>query len=357
MFLFVVFLLPKLLKFFLPFVIAIVISAIANPMVKFLEKRVKIVRKAGSVIIIVLVLAAVIGLLWGLIAFIYNEVTGLLEDTQSLQNQLNGIIDSFTEKLKSVMNTLPFKNTEETDQSAFDPIRDYINNLNVADLLGKLNLSSLKGGFSGTADVILIIIMSILAAYFMIAEHDNLINRLQNLVPKSLVDYFDMISYNFRRAVGGYIKVQLKLMLVIMFIIFVGFLLLKIDYAFLLALLIAFLDFLPVFGTGTVIWPWIVVDLINGNYTQAIFLFVIYIICQIVKQVLQPKMVGDSIGMNPLATLFFMYTGYKMGGFIGMIIGIPIGMILISLYEAGVFDQLIKGGKIIVRDVGNFKKF
>ena len=97
--------------------------------------------------------------------------------------------------------------------------------------------------------------------------------------------------------------------------------------------------------------------MIAGQYKQAIFLGILYLVCQVIKQILQPKMVGDSIGMNPLAALFYMFIGYRFGGLLGMIVGIPIGMILVSLYQEGMFDSFIKGMKIIVHDINEFRKY
>jgi predicted PurR-regulated permease PerM len=138
---------------------------------------------------------------------------------------------------------------------------------------------------------------------------------------------------------------------------FIGFEVLKVGYSFLIALGIALLDVLPVFGTGAVLWPWAVIDMISGNYLRAIGLVIIYLICQIVKQILQPKMVGDSIGLHPLATLIFMFIGYKLYGVFGMIIGIPIGMVLVNMYRIGMFERLIRGFKIIAHDLNEFRKF
>ena len=176
-------------------------------------------------------------------------------------------------------------------------------------------------------------------------------------MPDSAKKYYRMIVDSFKKAVGGYFKAQFKIMMILVVIMFVGFEFLNIGYSFLLAFLIAFLDFLPVFGTGGVFWPWRVVDIVVGDYKQAIFLGIMYLVCQLVKQILQPKMVGDSVGINPLAALFYMFVGYRLGGILGMIIGIPVGMIIVSLYQAGMFDQFIKGIKIIVHDVNEFRKY
>ena len=165
-----------------------------------------------------------------------------------------------------------------------------------------------------------------------------------------------MIRDNFGKAFGGYFKAQFKIMIVITLILFIGLEILRVDYSFVIALIIAFLDLLPVLGTGTVLGPWTVIEIFNGNYLFAVGLVALYIICQVVKQVLQPKMVGDSIGMNPLLTLFFMFVGYKFGGMAGLIIGIPVGMVLVNFYQAGVFDDVIADFKTVAADINNLRK-
>ena len=183
------------------------------------------------------------------------------------------------------------------------------------------------------------------------------LRRVYDDIPNSALNYYNLITSNFKKAVVGYFKAQFKIMVIITIILFVGLMIISADYALLLALLIAFLDLLPVFGTGTVIFPWVIINLINERYKEAVVLIVLYIICQTVKQLLQPKMVGDSIGLSPLMTLLFLFIGYRFGGLLGIIIGIPVGMIVVNLYRAGLFDTLIRGVKIIVKDVNEYRKF
>ena len=115
-----------------------------------------------------------------------------------------------------------------------------------------------------------------------------------------------------------------------------------------LAFLIAFLDFLPFFGTGTAMIPWAVYEFFMGDYKMTVALIVIYVITQAVHQLLQPKLVGDSVGLNPLVTLFLLYIGYRMGGILWMILAVPIGMVLINMCQAGAFDYIFDDVKILV---------
>jgi sporulation integral membrane protein YtvI len=176
-------------------------------------------------------------------------------------------------------------------------------------------------------------------------------------MPETVTNSWNLITSSFKTAIGGYFRAQFKIMLIIAVIIFAGLEIAGVKYAVLIALFIAFLDFLPFFGTGAVFWPWALIDMISANYVRAIILMVIYLICQIVKQILQPKMVGDSIGISPLATLIYMFIGYRFYGVLGMIIGIPIGLIINNLYRIGMFDRIIRGLKIIAHDINEFRKY
>lgn len=345
---------PKLLRFFLPFVIGWIIAMIANPLVKFLEKKVKILRKHSSAIIIVLVIAAIVGVLYLFIALIIRESKQLIEDLPNIIKQTEFKLEQLSIRVEEISSSMP--------QPVKNAINNVMNNINKnltgfeprEDLLTYSVASNLA---QNIADFFLALIITILSAYFFIAKRDEIMTDFKKVMPNSIVEGWRFIYGNFTKAVGGYFKAQLKIMLVLCIIMFAGFEILDVSYSFLLALGIALLDFLPVFGTGAVLWPWALLEMISGNYFIAIGLVVIYLICQIVKQILQPKMVGDSIGISPFATLMFLYIGYKLYGVIGMIIGVPVGMVIVNLYRVGMFDRIINGFKIIIHDLNEFRKF
>ncbi len=350
----VIFLLPKLLRFFLPFVIAFLISCIANPIVRFMEKKVKIVRKHGSAIMIVVVLGAVVCLLYFGCRFLVIQCLNLYADRYAIFDEVSAVFGNFADRLEEMVDRLP-----GDWQISFESLRESLT-VWFESFLTSIELPSLTeaGTYVGSvAEVLFILIITILAAYFLTAERDNLGRKLASVLPKNVIKYYDITVNSFKKAVGGYFKAQFKIMLIIMAVLFFGFLLMGVNYALLLAALIAFLDFLPIFGTGTVFWPWMVVDLIIGNYKQAIFIGILYLACQLIKQLLQPKMVGDSIGVSPLGTLLYMFVGYRLGGVFGMIIGIPIGMLLVTFYRAGMFDRLIRGARILADAVNKFRKY
>ncbi len=346
--------LPKLLVFFLPFVIGWIVSLVANPLVHFLEKRVKILRKHGSAIIIVLVIVIIIAVAALIIAMIIKEARELIDDLPDIIQSVKVQFNEISQYVDGFIRTLPISAQEMINNAISGiggSVDNYVKNLELP------SMSSAGNIVGQIAEGFLMVIVTILSAYFFTASRNELISGMKRSLPESVINYWHLIYDNFVAAFGGYFKAQFKIMLVLTVIMFIGFEILGVGYSFLFALGIAFLDVLPVFGTGAVLWPWAVIDVFTGNYIRAIGLVVIYLICQIVKQILQPKMVGDSIGLNPLATLIFMFIGYRFYGVFGMIIGIPIGMVLVNMYRVGMFDRLMKGFNIIAKDLNDFRKF
>ncbi len=352
--LFIFLLLPRLLGFFMPFVIGWIVSMIANPLVRFLERKVKILRKHSSAIIIIAVIAIVLGVSALLLTILFKEVKQLMDDLPEIIDTVQQQFNDFTIYIKKLSASLPDSLQKPIDK-LLKSVGDYVNGfVDNKDARSKLNIGMYV---QNIAEGFLFVIVTILSSYFFTASRDELVTGLKKRLPESLINYWSLIYDNFKAAVGGYFKAQFKIMLILMVIMFIGFEVLQVGYSFVIALVIALLDFLPVFGTGAILWPWAVIDMITGNYSRAIGLVVIYLICQIVKQILQPKMVGDSIGLHPLATLVFLFVGYQLYGVLGMVIGIPIGMVLVNLYRIGMFDRIIKGFKIIAHDLNEFRKF
>ncbi len=346
---------PKLLSFFLPFVIAIIVSAIANPLVNFLEKKVKILRKHSSAVIIVVVLAV-------LFALIYLAVWGIFQGMQALFREMDEIIDTFLGFLDEFRLALA-----NLSISLPDSLHETINSLDASietaltgfakDLMEQINLSAASSYLNSALNVLILIIISILATYFVMIDRNQIALSISRTVPTSIQNYYHVVMDNIKTAVGGYLKTQFKLMIIILLVLLLGFKLLKVEYALLLAFITAILDFLPVFGTGTIIGPWVILKIISGDYLYAVFLIIIYLVCLLLKQLLQPKIMGDSVGLSPLYTLFFMFVGYRLNGIIGMIIGIPVGMVLLSFYRAGFFNRILKGFKILIHDINEFRKY
>ena len=346
-------LVPRFLIFFMPFVVGWIIALIANPLVRFMEKRLKIVRKHSSMVIIIGTIALIVLGGYGLIAWLAREIYGFIGILPDLYESLLGDLEITGTNLAGFSEKIPPELVEK--------LATIINSLteslgNVISTIGVPTVTAAGNIAKNIPNILVNVIFTILSAYFFIAERDKIIQWGREHTPEELRSKWHFIAGRFRSAVGGYFKAQFKIMGVVAVILLVGFFVLHIKYAILWAILVALLDFLPFFGTGTVLIPWAVLKVLSGNYKFAVGLIIIYLVSQLVRQVIQPKIVGDTIGLNPLSTMVFMYIGYKVGGIIAMIIAVPIGLIVINLYEAGAFDDIIKDVKELAEGLNEYRK-
>lgn len=198
--------------------------------------------------------------------------------------------------------------------------------------------------------------MALLSSYFFVADRNSIYQWFATHTPKGIQTRYVKIRDSLIHSVGGYFKAQFKIEIWIYILLVIGLAVLKVDYFALIALGIAFLDFLPVFGSGAVLWPWAVIRLFTADYKMAIGLMIIWGIGQLVRQLIQPKIVGDSVGVAPLPTLFLLYVGYRIGGMVGMIIAVPLGIVLFTMNDEGAFDTVKKSVQIIADGINRFRK-
>ena len=338
----------KAIFYFMPFVIGWILSVIAGPLVTFLEKKLKIMKRLGSAITIILVLALCIGLIYLIISQIWEEISVLIRNFPSMHHDLerglsqigaqgNTLFERFPEQIQNSWATL-MNNLDDTASSLIGRIGEPT--IEVAGNVAKRIPSVLIGT-----------IVAFVSAYFFIADKENLGEWVKKVVPKSITSRLLLVGENLKYAMGGYFKAQFKIMGVVFAILLVGFTLMQIRFSILLAIAIAFLDFLPFFGTGTALIPWAIYKFLVGDYKMVAALVILYGVTQLVRQLIQPKLVGDTMGLNPLYTLFLLYLGYRVGSVLGMIFAVPIGLILLNLYQAGAFDYILNDVKILAEGI------
>ena len=338
----------KAIFYFMPFVIGWILSVIAGPLVTFLEKKLKIMKRLGSAITIILVLALCIGLIYLIISQIWEEISVLIRNFPSMYHDLERGLN----QIGTQGNTL-FERFPEQIQNSWATL---MNNLDdtASSLIGRIGEPTIEvaGNVAKRIPSVLIgTIVAFVSAYFFIADKENLGEWVKKVVPNSITSRLLLVGENLKYAMGGYFKAQFKIMGVVFAILLVGFTLMQIRFSILLAIAIAFLDFLPFFGTGTALIPWAIYKFLVGDYKMVAALVILYGVTQLVRQLIQPKLVGDSMGLNPLYTLFLLYLGYRVGSVLGMIFAVPIGLILLNLYQAGAFDYILNDVKILAEGI------
>ena len=343
---------PKLLGFFMPFVIGWVIAMIANPLVRFLESKVRIVRKHSSMMIVVVVLAAVIGLGYFLISRLFLQAFEFAKDLPELYERTSSELQEVFLKFDSIFQILP-QNVQQAWQEFVGSVGQTIGLL--VQKIASPTVEVAGSVAKGIPNALVNIIVVILSSYFFIAERDKIIEFWKRYFPRGGGKYYRYLRRDVKRLIGGYFLAQFKIMFVVAVILMAGFFILGVKYALLLAILVAFLDFLPLFGTGTVLIPWALIKLLSSDYALALGMALLYVLTQVVRQVIQPKIVGDTLGLPPLMTLVFLYLGFKLHGISGMILAVPLGILVLNLYKYGAFDSMIDSIKILAADVGRLR--
>ena len=335
----------KAIVFFMPFVIGWCISAIAAPVVNWLEKHFKIVKKLGSALIVVLVIGLIVLVFYLAVSRIVTEVGDLVKNIPEMYSQLESGFQTIGNSLSGLFERLP-EETRTGLQSMMDNFNQYM-----GELISKIGEPTVTaaGNLAMRLPFYLVSVrVAVVSAYFFTVEREEVLNWAKKVMPQSIVKRMTLVMDNLRYAVGGYFRAQFKIMGIVFLILLAGFALLKIKYFALVAFLIAFLDFLPFFGTGTAMIPWALYKLLVGDYKTALLLVVIYAVTQISRQILQPKLVADSMGMNPLVTLFLLYVGYRVSSVLGLILSVPIGMVVINMCQAGAFDYIFDDVRILI---------
>ena len=335
----------RLVVFFLPFVIGWIVAMIANPLVRFLERKLKIVRRHGSVILIVGVLGLVIFGFYGLCSWLFQEMTEFVQALPEIYGSVQGEVNQAYARIGGLLKYLP-ADTENTIGAILENAGGYI-----GDFVQKIAASAGGRVVRTLPEVFVNAIIICLSSYLFLADHDRIVETVKQFTPEPVLKYGRMVRKDARTLIGGYFLAQFKIMFVIAIVLVIGMLILGVPYGIFLGIGIAILDFLPMFGTGTALIPWAVVKLFTGEYGYAVGLIVLYVLTQGIRQVIQPKIVGDSMGLPPLATLFFLYLGFKFRGIAGMIIAVPIGILFIRFYEYGAFDGLIRNVKLLAEEI------
>lgn len=309
------------------------VSAAVDALARRTERLFKIPRKLCAVIYVILLLL----LLGLLIFFALNRLVEELEDLilwmEENGEMIGQKLGAFFESAERFSERLPFmKHAEQgSGLSSFGESLDEAMSEVVCDTLAGLG-DWATGGIGrilrGAPKALITVVVTVMACFYLSMDYEGIRDALLGLLPQRSAEMADRVRKKAAAAVCGYLRAYLFLFLLTFFEVFVGLMILGRSYALLLALLVALVDILPILGAGTVLVPWAIVMLILKNYYLGVGLLILFGVITIVRQIAEPHIVGGSLGLPPLASLFSLFAGLQLFGFWGMILGPAIALIV-----------------------------
>lgn len=333
-----------------PFLFALVLAWVLNPAVRWLQRRTRLSRKAVSLVLVVLVFAVIGGVLFGLGWIAVDQVRSLFDNRQSLLDELLGGLVSVVNSVSGWLGGLVPQGVLTTSEDLVDAFVGWVQGLDFSGWLTEMagQAPSMVTGVSNFAVALVVFMMG---SYFITGDYPRLRFELADRVPMVARDFCRSVKDIFMSAFGGYVKSQLILSAGVFMILTIGFLLMRQPYGLLLAFGLAVLDFIPIIGSGTMMVPWAVVDMVLGNYGEAAALMSIWGVIALFRRFAEPKILGDQTGLSPILSLVGIYVGMKLGGVLGMVVGPLLLLVCINLAKLGIFRPVLDDLALAARDI------
>lgn len=315
----------------IPFIIGFLFAIVLDPVIRFLSRKMKIKRTLWSIVLVLVIWGILALILFKIGQIVYDQAAGLLNAlntapiNQIYQNISGWLTDLIKNNLPSLYESIDAKMISDTVSSIGSEL------ISVAQSI----LSGLTGFVMSLPDFLISLIVTIMASIFISIDYPNIRTFLAAQLSKrnrgNVLETKDFFKNKIFSIVRAY-----AIIITITFIeLFIGFTIIGLNNALLMALLISLLDLLPIVGTATFLVPWGIIVIIQGDLLVGIGLIVIAIVVSVIREAIQPKIVGSQIGLNPLLTLLTMYVGLKVFGLLGMFLVPLTAIFLKNLNDTG----------------------
>ena len=305
-----------------PFVLAFFFSSLMEPVARVLRKLFGKMKAARSLATL-LCMAVLFGLITAVVVIfanrIINEAVGFVTGLPGMAKTAYDTITVWITELYMEFSHLLPDNFMEIVSSFLNGLYEDVLNF-AKSLTGKVAVGTITTATS-LPYIILAIVLTIMGTFYLSYDRERIANYFKRTFPGHVVKQFGLIKNGVFTAIFGQIRAQLFISFILMLIIVFGLILLGKPYALLLGVVIGIADAMPVVGAGLVLNTWAIIELLFADYTSALGLFVIYLTCVIVRQTIEPRVVGKQLGLYPLVTMMSMFAGFQMIGVLGLIAG------------------------------------
>ena len=333
----VVFLLFKLGIFLFPFVLAFIFSMITQPIARFINKKTHLSAKVSTIISIV----AFFLVLFGLMSVVSIK---FIEEIYNLSKNLRGSSAQFNELWNKSLDQ-GFVYIDYLPKEFITQIQSYTGEfINFAARSATTFVNQTIRFITSIPTLIINTSITILSTLLMSLDKNDIVKFLEHQFPISWLNKIYNIKRDILSVFGSYLRAQLILVTICFFELLIALNLflslgLNVKYPLIFSIVISLIDALPILGAGAILIPWSIFSFITGDIKLGFALLILYVIVLAVRQLLEPKLISQKIGVHPLVTLVSMYSGFKLLGIIGFLIG-PIVMIILK----NVFSKELENG-------------
>lgn len=324
------------LPYSLPLIFALLTAVLLEGIVKWCIDKLRFSRLQS-------VIAVFTGYVLMLMIIGYNMIAIITTQTISLSEKAPTFVKDFyrsgikplMKKWESYSQSLPrevISSIQKTVENSINTLDSFLQGL----VQYIINILTVIPGF-------LIEVLIYLVALFMISlELPRLKLKLEKYLTDQTKTKVYVVSTELSKAGIGFIKAQIILSLMTFTMAFVGLSILQVSYTALLSLLIVVVDILPILGTGSVLVPWAVVAILQGNHFLGIGLIILFLVITVVRRIVEPKVYSSSLGISPLAALISLYIGFKLLGLVGVFLGPAMVIVYDTLKKANIIKMNFK---------------
>lgn len=320
-------------KYLTPFIFGFLIAFILNPIIRKIQQGLHTKNKLIAILVILLFYAILGFALTFLGIKLSAAIAGIFRNlpafyANSIQPGMEHLIDQITTSLEHIDPAIEATILPIIAQSG-DKLSGLVTDFSAWAVGMATSYITMIPNFLVTS------IIGIIASIFFSVDYQKIVNFFARYVPERPRQIIFDVKEILFRVIFKYLKSYAILMTLTFVELSIGLSILRVNNAIGLAALIALIDILPVLGTGGVVIPWIIIELINQQFPLAIGLTIVYVIITVIRNIIEPKIVGDQIGLHPLITLILIYVGAKLFGMLGLF-GLPIAAaILKALHDSG----------------------
>ncbi|MFD1957545.1 sporulation integral membrane protein YtvI [Paenibacillus thailandensis] len=318
-----------------PFLLALIVAIFLEPLTLFFIKRFKWNRIVSATVSCTLFLIVLIGLIALLGVKIIGELIAYAKRAPQYFENASNFVKSLMDQAETMYRTLPPETVAQID--------DWLTSLTdwVTGLVGTLS-NSLFAFASGIPNMFIFFIVFLVAVYMFSFSLDTMKHSILSLFDPASRPQVEDVMNNLRKSIFGFLRSQIIISSLTYVISLLGLLILDVKYAMAIALLIVIVDILPILGTGTVLVPWGVYLLVTGDYFTGFGLFALFLFITVFRRIVEPKILGDAVGIGALPALISLYVGLKLVGVIGVFLGPLVVIIYNAARKAGLFQFKIK---------------